>query len=247
MPYKSTCYTCGNALCRDRRPTGRTFCNFACMGLSIRKVRVPLACSQCGTQFDVLPFRLGIPGRTKYCSVQCRNLAARRARPTPEFNDEGLIARIPLYGADGAIRAYALVDAADAEWVSQWRWNFSDGYATSIEIQNGKRLYLRMHRLILGLKHGEPFDGEHKNRIRTDCRRSNLRIVPKGANAQNVPSNRDSTSIYRGVSWSKAVSKWQANVQSNGKIYYLGVFSDEMEAAEVARAARARLLPYATD
>lgn len=30
--------------------------------------------------------------------------------------------RIPLRARDGSIRAYALVDAADAEWLSQWTW-----------------------------------------------------------------------------------------------------------------------------
>lgn len=104
-----------------------------------------------------------------------------------------------------------------------------------------------LHRLLLGLAHGDKREGDHRNRNRLDYRRQNLRIVSKGANGQNVSSSRGATSHYRGVSWVKAISKWMARVETNGKSMYLGVFANETEAAEVARVARKRLLPYATD
>jgi hypothetical protein len=42
---------------------------------------------------------------------------------------------------------------------------------------------------------------------------------------------RANTSTYRGVSWLKSRSKWQARIQHTGKLHNLGLFDDEEEAA----------------
>lgn len=152
--------------------------------------------------------------------------------------------RIPLRARDGSIRAYALVDAADAEFVNQWRWSLSKGYAARGERVGNKVRHFRMHRELLGLRRGDAMDGDHINRDRLDNRRSNLRSLPKGANAQNQSSNAGSSSRHRGVSWDTGTGKWRAYVGSNGKTTFLGLFTEEREAAVVARAARLAMLPY---
>jgi hypothetical protein len=207
-------------------------------------MRIDLTCSVCGKAFSVKPYRAQ---SARACSNVCAGVYRRASCPTPLISDDGLTARIPIYAADGSVRAYVTVDASDAAWLGQWRWGLRNGYASRAERVNGTVYRLSMHREILGLKMGDPFDGEHKNRIRTDCRRENLRIVPKGANAQNVPGHRKSTSSYRGVSWIASQSRWRVQMQVNRKMHYIGSFRDEDEAGRVARAARARLLPYATD
>lgn len=155
--------------------------------------------------------------------------------------------RIPLRARDGSIRDYAIVDAADAEWVNRWRWCLFDGYATrSVTTRSIKRT-IYLHRELLSLTPGDGFTGDHIDRNRLNCRRQNLRVLPKGGNSQNVRPVQGATSEYRGVSWDKRRRKWVAKIQANGNQRHLGNFTDEKEAAEVARLARIHHLPYATD
>ncbi len=148
--------------------------------------------------------------------------------------------RIPLRARDGSVRAYALIDAADTDFVNQWRWCLSrNGYA--------QRENHWMHRDLLGLTPGDGLEGDHINRNRLDNRRSNLRKVTKRGNRQNVSSNRRSTSIYRGVSWSSKQKKWVSQIKVNKQNIVLGMFDNEEHAAEVARRARHQNMPFSHD
>lgn len=156
-------------------------------------------------------------------------------------------ALIPLRARDGSVRAYAIVDAADADWINQWKWHLDvDGYARRSQKINGKWQTLLMHRELLGLTQGDGLEGDHIDRNTLNDRRNNLRSLPKGKNMQNFPSMGGSSS-YRGVSWFKRTRKWRAQVQVDGRTVYVGYFRNEQEAANAARLARARLLPYSVD
>ncbi len=157
------------------------------------------------------------------------------------------IVLVPLRARDGSVRAFAIIDEADSEWVNQWRWYLCKGYAIRAGWEHGRKQTIRLHRLLLGLTHGDGLEGDHLNRDRLDCRRANLRVTTTRGNSQNRSSHTGSTSKYRGVSWSRSNSKWKAEVTVNGKRTYLGHFISESEAAQIAREARSRLLPYATD
>jgi hypothetical protein len=158
-------------------------------------------------------------------------------------------ARIPLHARDGSVRAYAIVDITDAEWVNQWKWQrLSTGHAVRSSRDTGQRRFILLHRELLGLPRiSDGREGDHINRDRLDNRRTNLRIVPKAGQQQNTRPQTGRTSAHRGVSWLKERNRWEAYVQINGKKRRLGRFVSETEAAEAARAARARLMPYATD
>lgn len=160
------------------------------------------------------------------------------------------IVRIPLgvYGPN-AKRFHVIIDAADAEWANQWQWSINkDGYASRSIQQDGKRHNILLHRELLGLpRKTDGRMGDHINRDRLDCRRSNLRIVFRGGNLQNVSSNRSATSQYRGVSWTTRKQRWAAQVQVSGKNVHLGYFISETDAAAAASAARRRLMPHAID
>lgn len=153
------------------------------------------------------------------------------------------------------MRAYALVDDADFEWLSQWRWSLNGrGYVSRTEylrLSNGKerKRAILMHRVILGLERGDPRQGEHENRNRLDCRRSNLRIAERGMldNGQNVGPPGNNTSGYRGVSWHKRLRKWRARVWLAGKEYHLGWFDTVEEADEACKAFRAQYMPFSED
>lgn len=211
------------------------------------KGSIPRVCVTCGETFFTYPVRVR-QGRAHFCSTDCRREGQRGSRGGDvEILDDGT-ARVPLRARDGSIKAYALIDAADADLVNQWRWYLArDGYATRVHWNDGAPICFRLHRELLGLSHGDEREGDHINRDRLDCRRSNLRALPRRANSQNQPSFSGSTSKYRGVHWSKSYRKWAAVVVANGEQHRLGYFGSEEEAAEVARAGRARLLPYAVD
>jgi hypothetical protein len=164
------------------------------------------------------------------------------------MSEDGTTALIELRGIDGSIRDYAIIDAADAEWASQWRWGLDgQGYAARNDGLRPHRRYAYLHRELLGLPRiGDGRQGDHIDRVRLNNRRSNLRILTSHTNPQNTTSRKHS-SVYRGVAWDPLRGKWTAQIQHQGKYTHLGRFATEEEAAEVARAARARILPFATD
>jgi hypothetical protein len=139
---------------------------------------------------------------------------------------------IPLKARDGTVRAVAIVDDADAEWVNQHTWYLScKGYA--VRNKPGRRNHgaIFLHREVLGLTETSGFQGDHINRVRLDCRRQNLRVATPSQNSRNVSSHRDGKSEHRGVSWSKACNKWRAEVRWRGMPMYLDYFKTEEEAA----------------
>ena len=157
--------------------------------------------------------------------------------------------KIELGGKRGAGK-YALVDDEDYELVSGFAWHLSsNGYArcavnveTREEALRDGRNYRKqrrifMHRLVMGVD-DVPWNGisiDHLNRDKLDNRKSNLRIADQSIQCQNVGSNKNVTSQYRGVSWKKREGRWVAQGQLNGKVYWLGYHDDELEAARVAR------------
>ena len=99
------------------------------------------------------------------------------------------------------------------------------------------------HRLIWLYHYGEwPKEHiDHINGIRDDNRSENLREATNQQNQFNRKSEKDSSSQYKGVSWYKLSKKWRAYYQHKGKLYYLGLYETEEEAAEAYRKATEHL------
>lgn len=105
-----------------------------------------------------------------------------------------------------------------------------------------------MHRMVCGLLPGDTRQVDHINGHKLDNRRSNLRVVPSIAeNSQNLRSKPGSSSQFRGVTWNRNCSKWQATVVLAGKMHYLGLFIDESEAAAVASTFRWEHMPFSIE
>lgn len=94
------------------------------------------------------------------------------------------------------------------------------GYATS------RRANTLMHNMILGRK-----GVDHVNGDGLDNRRSNLRPAPQSLNVANLSLSSHNTSGFKGVSWSKKYSKWEANIHLHRKKRFLGYFGTREEAA----------------
>ena len=213
------------------------------------KRTIPRDCEHCHKPFFARVSETN-RGGGRFCSQACASASVRGTSSgcAPELLPDGCTARIPLHKRGGEVVAYALIDADRIEWASAWRWQLLRGaYATRNEFIEGRRRTIFLHREVLGLTPDDPLEGDHINRNKLDCRRSNLRAVTHAQNRQNTPSERGATSPFRGVSWCTAAKKWTVRVRVDGKARNFGSYTDELEAAAVARAARARYLPWAVD
>ena len=79
---------------------------------------------------------------------------------------------------------------------------------------------------------------DHINGIRWDNRIENLRAATANQNQHNRKLNKNNPSGIKGVCWSERHKKWKANVRHQGKLYYLGYFSDIKDADNAARTFR---------
>lgn len=132
---------------------------------------------------------------------------------------------------------YALVDDEDYEKVAMYKWyavklgNRADGYYACGNIKkDGKYHTIYMSRLIMNPQKEMVVD--HINHNTLDNRKENLRICTRRENTKNRVKNNGNKSGYKGVCWNKNAQKWQAQIMTNYKKLYLGVFDDKEAAFE---------------
>lgn len=117
---------------------------------------------------------------------------------------------------------YAMVDKEDA-WIDKYKWTSSKGYATN-------RTGLSIHRLVMGEPKGMAVDHIDGNIL--DNRKNNLRICTLAENSRNFKLSKANKSGYRGVSWRKTHNAWSVAIRFDGKVYWLGLFKDKINAAK---------------
>lgn len=115
------------------------------------------------------------------------------------------------------------VSEEDYEYLLQWKWYLSNGYA----ISNDKRK--KMHRLILGAKDGEIVD--HIDRDKLNNTRENLRIVDKEKNVHNQKKRGGTNNKYKGTQYISKLGLYQARCRIYGNDYFLGYYKTEISAA----------------
>ncbi|MBN2129129.1 MAG: HNH endonuclease [Sedimentisphaerales bacterium] len=154
----------------------------------------------------------------------CRNFRPRPGNPVPTPTaPTAEIRRIPLTRGK-----FALVTAADYEWLSKHRWSCRGGgnpYAARFE--NGRIVW--MHREIMKTPPGmvcDHIDGNGLNNL--PC---NLRNCTRADNVHNLSKAAHGSSIYKGVWRDKKTRNWCSKIAHNGRRYYLGSFDTEIEAA----------------
>lgn len=156
----------------------------------------------------------------------------------PLTADGDMIVRVAL------TRGYvAVVDACDLDKIAGIGWYAkmdmrADGssvvYASSTRRINGKCVEFKMHRLISGAQSGQIVD--HIDGDGLNNRRGNLRLVTISENQYNSAprrffNGRETSSMHKGVAWSRAIKKWTAYISSEGKRKHIGVFDSEIDAA----------------
>ena len=72
---------------------------------------------------------------------------------------------------------------------------------------------------------------DHKDNNPLNNKRDNLRWCTSIQNNMNRGTSSTSTSSFKGVVWHKNKNKWQAQITIERKYYFLGNFTNELEAA----------------
>lgn len=131
----------------------------------------------------------------------------------------------------------AIVDDADFEYLSQWNWQFTHGYARRRVKESGKTRVIYMHRVIARPLEMEEVD--HVNMDGLDNRRANLRCCNRSQNNCNRKVRSDSKIGLKGVRYQhhpRSKKKFGASIRINGVSKYLGAYwtAEEAHAAYVA-------------
>lgn len=120
------------------------------------------------------------------------------------------------------------IDYINYHKVCQYTW-YEDGQGYIRANINNKNI--RLHTYIIGdIKQNQCID--HINHIKSDNRICNLRVVTNSQNQMNRGKTITNTSGVKGVFWHKLKKKWQANLQINKKLLYLGIYKDKQEAIQ---------------
>ena len=129
---------------------------------------------------------------------------------------------------------FAMVDDRDFECISKFKWfahkRENTFYAERHVTINGRDIIQKMHQFIMG-DNPLKMDIDHRDGDGLNNQRSNLRFCSRSENSMNRRSQRNSSSIYKGVGWHKGCKKWMAYIQVDGVLVHLGYFIIEEDAA----------------
>lgn len=102
-----------------------------------------------------------------------------------------------------------------------------------ISYRDKKKLMIHNVLWILDTKEEIPegFEVDHVDRNGRNNLQANLRLLTSSEQKFNTTARRNSTSSYKGVSWSTHHRKWRSQVQLNKTKVFLGYFETEVEAA----------------
>jgi hypothetical protein len=161
----------------------------------------------------------------------------------------GDITYISLNRKDGTIIT-TIIDTDDLPIADNFpnTFNMRDRHVSGTLPQKNKhRELVMLHRLVMRVV-DESLLVDHINGNTLDNRKSNLRIVNKSANGQNIskpPAHNTSGTVN--VSWNSKSSAWLVALRVNKKFIYLGSFRDKERAKMVEFEARKRYMPYSRE
>lgn len=126
----------------------------------------------------------------------------------------------------------ALVDDADYEYLSQWKWHATfqprnRGWYAERQFR-GKNI--TMHSVIMGVS--KPMEVDHKDHDGLNNQRCNLRVCTRAENNRNRRLNKNNLIGFKGVNDHLGLRKWfRARIMVDGKHKNLGYFKTPEEAA----------------
>jgi hypothetical protein len=103
-------------------------------------------------------------------------------------------------------------------------------YAVRFKLVSPKKTtFVSMHREIMNANDERVVD--HKNCNSLDNRKNNLRLATRAENIRNRRKQKNTSSQFIGVSFSKSQGRWASEIKCNGKKIWLGRFDNEIDAA----------------
>lgn len=124
---------------------------------------------------------------------------------------------------------FAIIDECDIG-LMRLRWSVliqkNTCYAAHYTHENGKKVAISMHRMIMGAGPAEEIDHIDGNGLNN--RRSNLRRGTHSQNQCNQRKRSSNTSGFIGVTWYQRYRKWRAGFRR----VFIGYFDTPQEAAE---------------
>jgi len=132
---------------------------------------------------------------------------------------------------------FVKVDDEDYDELNKFMWQVKVGvprtfYAVrTINVGNGKRSCMSMHRQIMGCSIGDGRMIDNKDRDGLNCQKSNLRFATFSQNSANKTAKKNGASKYVGVCWEEKRTYWKAQIRKDGKLKYLGYYAKEIDAA----------------
>jgi hypothetical protein len=139
---------------------------------------------------------------------------------------------------------HILVDEIDYEWVGQWKWHcFTTNHSKNqYAIRNNPRTdgrqigTIKLHRQVLERKIERILSvhevTDHINGNGLDNRRCNLRVASTKENIRNQRIRSGGSSRFKGVcTYPSARGRWLAQIGIDRKIYKIGKYIEEEEAA----------------
>ena len=162
--------------------------------------------------------------------------------PREKKHDKALLTHNTYETKDGYYVGYTAkhepfyFDLEDYNLIKKYIWYIGkDGYVVTHnpnKNMEGEHKLIRMHRFVLGIT-DDNLQVDHKDRVRNNNRKENLRIVTPQQNMMNCGKQTDSIySKYKGVCYHKNAKKWVSYIRINGKRTHLGTFDTELEAAK---------------
>lgn len=127
----------------------------------------------------------------------------------------------------------------------------TNGYIRVRLFIEGSRRQLAAHRVCYQLGYNEALDPtilvDHKNCVRTDNYKDNLRKATDTQNSHNKRKHYSNSKVpYLGVSHNRNGKRFISEIQAHGKKYFLGTFDTPEEAHQVYLEAKVRLHPTQT-
>lgn len=158
-----------------------------------------------------------------------------------KVNSDGSVCMFYYYQKENKILEF-LLDYEDWVKYRHLYWTYTgSGYVFCRGDKTRKKIYL--HREIMGIGEFESLSEvvDHKNRVKTDNRKSNLRVVSQRENIFNLPfkSSKNTTTGIRGLScctnWKRKVkgANFRVRVSMLDGTIYTGWFKTKEEALKI--------------